>query len=60
MLNDFLKILQDMALKKKTKFRLQQEEVARKYDESVDMAVDTTKADVERYLEKQLIRFEAK
>ena len=60
MLKDFIKKLEDAAARKKADFRLQQEEVARRYDESVDTAVANTAAEVEKYLEKQLNRFEAR
>lgn len=60
MMNDFLKKIKELSSKKKADFRLQQEEVARRYDEGIDNAVDNTVADVEKYLEKQLSRFEAK
>ncbi len=60
MVNDFLKKIKDLAAKKKADFRLQQEDVARRYDEGVDNAVENTVAEVEKYLEKQLSKFEAK
>lgn len=60
MVNDFMKKIRELASKKKAEFRLQQEEVARRYDEGIDNAVDNTVADVAKYLEKQLSRFEAK
>lgn len=60
MVNDFMKKIRELASKKKADFRLQQEEVARRYDEGIDNAVDNTVADVEKYLEKQLSKFEAK
>lgn len=60
MVNEFFKKLQELASKKKTDFRLQQEDVARKYDESVDCCVSNTMSKVEKYLEEQLSKFEAK
>lgn len=59
-MNDFLKRLKELAAQKKADFRLQQEEVARRFDENVDSAVANTMADTERFLEKQLSKFESK
>lgn len=59
-MNDFLKRLKDLAAQKKADFRLQQEEVARRFDENIDSAVANTMADTERFLEKQLSKFESK
>lgn len=39
MVNDFMKKIRELASKKKAEFRLQQEEVARRYDEGIDNAV---------------------
>lgn len=59
-MNDFLERLKELAAQKKADFRLQQEEVARRFDENVDSAVANTMADTERFLEKQLSKFESK
>lgn len=60
MVSDFFKQLVDVAAKKKTEFRLQQEEVARKYDESLDCAVSNTMSKVEKYCDEQLSKFGAR
>lgn len=60
MIDGFFKKLSEIASRKKTDFRLQQEEVAQKYDEAIDCSVLNTTGKVEKYLEEQLSKFETR
>lgn len=60
MIEGFFNKLSETASKKKTNFRLQQEDVAQKYDEAVDCSILNTVSKVEKYLEEQLSKFESK
>lgn len=49
-----------IASQKKADFRLKQEEVAKRYDEAQDAAVTATLDGIDRFIDKQISKFEEK